>query len=149
MHKQTTNMYLALSEIISLFRNKLKHEKLTDAEYDVIEKLSKELYILVISNKYARKIFMEYYNLDCPKLERKWKKEIYDYCINYEHPHTKINESEYLNIYKLYNIENKKQHEIAKIYNVHQMTISKILRSKVLEGIIKDNPNNVDIEESN
>jgi hypothetical protein len=51
MHKQTTNMYLALSEIISLFRNKLKHEKLTDAEYDVIEKLSKEIHEIISGNE--------------------------------------------------------------------------------------------------
>lgn len=41
-------------------------------------------YSCVITDKSAREIFQHYYNLDCPKLTRKWSPEKYEYCINYK-----------------------------------------------------------------
>lgn len=40
--------------------------------------------LLTFSNKNARKIFLYLYGIDVPKLERKWSKDKYDYCINYK-----------------------------------------------------------------
>lgn len=41
-------------------------------------------YTYTITDKSAREIFKYYYNLDCPKLARKWSQEKYEYCINYK-----------------------------------------------------------------
>lgn len=42
------------------------------------------IFIYSISNKQARIVFEHYYNIDVPKLERKWKQEIHEYCANYK-----------------------------------------------------------------
>lgn len=39
---------------------------------------------ICLSDKNARKLFMHYYSLNTPKMIRKWKPEIYDYCFNYK-----------------------------------------------------------------
>lgn len=36
------------------------------------------------TSKNVREIFKHFYNIDVPKLERKWKPEIYEYCINFK-----------------------------------------------------------------
>lgn len=41
-------------------------------------------YSFSFSNKIARQIFLKYYNIDVPKLERKWSKEKYEFCLNYK-----------------------------------------------------------------
>lgn len=35
-------------------------------------------------SKNVRELFKHFYNIDVPKLERKWKPEIYEYCINFK-----------------------------------------------------------------
>lgn len=35
-------------------------------------------------SKNVRELFKHFYNIDIPKLERKWKPEIYEYCINFK-----------------------------------------------------------------
>ena len=45
----------------------------------------KNTYSYTVGNsKNVREIFKHFYHIDVPKLERKWKPEIYEYCINYK-----------------------------------------------------------------
>lgn len=45
----------------------------------------KNTYVYTIGqSKGAREIFKHFYNLNIPKLKRKWTDEIYDYCVNYK-----------------------------------------------------------------
>lgn len=44
----------------------------------------KNTYSYRITNMGAREIFKHFYNLNVPKLKRKWTDEIYDYCVNYK-----------------------------------------------------------------
>ena len=44
----------------------------------------KNTYSYRITNMGAREIFKHFYNLNVPKLKRKWTDEIYEYCINYK-----------------------------------------------------------------
>lgn len=45
----------------------------------------KNTYVYCIGqSKGAREIFKHFYNLNVPKLKRKWTDEIYDYCVNYK-----------------------------------------------------------------
>jgi hypothetical protein len=56
-------------------------------ERGIIRKLhgySDSTYTYTVSDKTAREIFKHYYKLNCPKLDRKWSMERYNYCINYE-----------------------------------------------------------------
>ena len=41
-------------------------------------------YTIRISDSNARKIFLHYYGIEVPKLERKWGKEKYEYCVNFK-----------------------------------------------------------------
>ena len=36
------------------------------------------------TSKNVREIYKHFYQIDVPKLERKWKQEIYEYCINFK-----------------------------------------------------------------
>lgn len=52
------------------------------------------------TDRNARKIFLEYYRLNVPKLERKWSKDKYEYCINY-HKRLPICRRKGVNIFNL------------------------------------------------
>lgn len=45
---------------------------------------NKNTYVLSYSTKSARTIFENLYNIEVPKLERKWKESIYNFCINFK-----------------------------------------------------------------
>ncbi len=44
---------------------------------------NKNTYSYTITSKCARKIFLHFYNIDVPKLSRKWSNEKYEYCFNF------------------------------------------------------------------
>lgn len=64
------------------FEKKFNKESLGTISHD--KSHHKNIFSYNIGDVYARKIFIEYYKLDIPKLERKWTKERYEYCINYK-----------------------------------------------------------------
>ena len=79
-----TRMYISLIgtfETIMFVKNRFEEilGKSTSSPY----KRSENTYTIRISDKTARLIFEHYYSLNIPKLERKWKTEIYEYCVNY------------------------------------------------------------------
>lgn len=82
---------------------------------------SENTYSYKISDKSAREIFKHYYNINVPKLDRKWKLEYWEHCINY----TKIRKSysKYEEVLKLKN-DGLSQSDIAKLLNVTQSNIS-------------------------
>lgn len=90
-----------------------------------------------INDSYARSLFLRLYKIEVPKLKRKWRNEYEKYCKNYEHPHTKISNTDYEDIYNLYE-KGLKQKEIAEMYDVHQMTISRALRSEEMKKVIEE-----------
>lgn len=108
------------------------------------------IYELVITGNKAIKIYQKLLNLDVPILGRKWD-HVRDGCNKYEDQRIKFTDTQLIDIIKKLNI-GYKQKEIAKEYNVHQVTISNIKlgkyirQNKVLEGISKDN-GVVDMEE--
>ena len=61
-------------EILGHKVSNLHHEK----------QYSDNTYTIRISDSNARKIFLHYYGIDVPKLERKWGKEKYEYCVNFK-----------------------------------------------------------------
>lgn len=66
---------------------KQRFSEIIGKECGTLQKLhstSKLTYTYTIGDKSAREIFKHYYNLDCPKLTRKWSPEKYEYCINYK-----------------------------------------------------------------
>lgn len=67
-------------------------------------------YVLKYSDKSARFIFEHFYNIDLPKLERKWKNEYYEHCINYK---KYKNVNKYIKVLDLYKLK-LSQSEIAK-----------------------------------
>lgn len=60
---------------------------------------------LHLSDKRARKIFIKYYNIQVPKLSRKWGEEKYNFCINFK---------KYENIEKYFNILKMEQSGFSK-----------------------------------
>lgn len=86
-----------------------------------IKEHSENTYSCKISDKSAREIFKHYYAIDVPKLNRKWKLEYLEHCINY----TKVRKphSKYVEILKLKN-KGLSQSDIAKLLNVTQSNIS-------------------------
>lgn len=84
-------------------------------------------YNFMCTNSDARALYQRLYDLPVPKLERKWTKEIKDYCDNYVHPHTKITD-DMIPAIRIMSESGMSQRAIAEVYGVHQMTISRILR---------------------
>lgn len=87
-------------------------------EINVIYKKN-NIHVLVISDLRARKIFQHYYQMKSPKLERKWKLEYYEHCINFKKYR---NIENYKLIYDLSKTMNNTQ--IAKQLNVSSASIS-------------------------
>lgn len=83
------------------------------------KKDSKNTYRLYLTDKNARIIFKHFYNINVPKLERKWSKEIYDHCINYK---KFVNKEKHLKINKM--LETMSQKEISKELGISQAAIS-------------------------
>lgn len=75
-------------------------KEITNNRGSIVPKPNTRIYRISYIAKAAREIFKILYELDVPKLERKWKKEIYDYCINFVkgHNHTYKN----VNVFDLY-----------------------------------------------
>jgi hypothetical protein len=74
---------------------------------------TKNTFVLTISDKRARRAFEHFYNINVPKLERKWSKEKLEHCLNYQ---------KYRNIRKYEEIleldySDLGVSEIAKLYN--------------------------------
>lgn len=107
-------------------------------------------YSLTIANKDARVIFKHLYNINVPKLSRKWKEEYYDNCINFIKKR-KIN-SKYEQILKLKQMRFS-QTEIAKQLSMTSSNINWYYKQdyfKKLEGETKMlDKGIIDIEEEN
>ena len=107
-------------------------------------------YSLTITNKAARVIFKHLYNINVPKLSRKWKDEYYDNCINFIKKR-KIN-SKYEQILKLKQM-GFSQTEIAKQFNMTPSNVNWYYKQnyfKKLEGETKQlDKGETNIEEEN
>jgi hypothetical protein len=83
------------------------------------KKDSKNTYRLYLTDKNARMIFKHFYEINIPKLDRKWSKEIYDYCLTYK---KYKNIEKHLKINKMLETMNQKQ--IAEKLGMTQAAIS-------------------------
>lgn len=77
---------LGTKEMLEWILEKFKVVLNTDKLATIKQKRNngKNTFVLTISNKIARSLFIHYYNLPIKKLERKWKSEYFDYCINFK-----------------------------------------------------------------
>lgn len=90
-------------------------------------------YSLAISDLNARKIFKHYYDLDLPKLNRKWSKEIYTHCNTY---------AKFRNIEKYKLIQNKmkelnSQTLVAKDLSISQAAVSWYTKQDIYKQLDK------------
>lgn len=76
-------------------------------------------YRLYLADKNARIIFNHYYNIQVPKLERKWKKEVFEYCKNYK---KYVNKEKHIKINEM--LKTMSQKEVAKEMNITQAAVS-------------------------
>ena len=81
---------------------------------------NKNIYVLTISDKRARNIFLHYYSINVNKLTRKWSLEKYNHCLNYK---------KYENLDKYEQIlsmerSGLKQKEIGKNMKISQAAVS-------------------------
>ena len=101
--------------------------KLTNNRGSISLKTNTRIYKITYTLKAARQIFQTLYELPIPKLERKWKKEIYEHCITFVrgHNHTFKN----VNVFDLYGNLLKKCRSIiyaAEYTNCNCSSISKL-----------------------
>ena len=47
-------------------------------------KNGKKQYTVNISNKWCRNVFLKFWDINVPKLKRKWTEEFYDFCLNFK-----------------------------------------------------------------
>ena len=77
-------LYISLigtSEILSFV--KTRFEEILGKSTSNLQ-LKGNSYTIYVSNKQARTLFLHFYSIPIYKLDRKWSKEKYEYCINYK-----------------------------------------------------------------
>jgi hypothetical protein len=122
---------IGTKEILSWIQNRFG-EILNEKLNVIYKEKDKKAFQLVISNKRARKIFLHFYKLNVQKLERKWKKNIFEYCIGFA---KKINEKRYFDIFKLYSL-GKTQNEIAMELKISQAAVSWFMKRDFFKKLI-------------
>ena len=68
--------------------------------YKRIHENNNKVYVINISDKWAREVFTELYTIQVPKFERKWKHEFYEYCVSYK-KHLPIKRRKGVNVFDL------------------------------------------------
>jgi hypothetical protein len=111
---------------------KTRCDKITNSNSNINGKREK-LKSLNYNGVNARILFQYFYNINVPKLKRKWRDIYLNHCINYIHPHTKINKEDSKKIFILLKNGTNKA-DLAKKYNVHKGTIDRILREYLESG---------------
>ena len=76
--------FLGTEEVVSFVKKRF--EEILGSSVSNLHNRKKGVnsYSIAISDAKARKIFLYYYFINVPKLERKWSKEKYDYCLNFK-----------------------------------------------------------------
>lgn len=109
-----------------------------------------KIYRFSLSDKKARDFILPMISINVPKLGRKWEKAVDG--SNFINSKVKLTDNNIDEIKLLYFKEGLKQKDIAKIYNVHQVTISEvILGNRIKSGytILKSKEaGDIDIEEA-
>lgn len=112
---------LGTLEIVTWIQNRFS--EILQENINCIYKDAKHIgntYSLSITDKRARKIFLHYYNINVPKLKRKWSLDNYEHCIKFK---------KYENLEKYNNIlilekEGMTQKQIAKNIGISQAAVS-------------------------
>lgn len=85
--RYSKRLYIGLigtKEMVSMVKNRFEEilgETISNLSHG---KYSGNTYTIRTTDAHARKLFLHYYKIDVPKLERKWGLEKYNYCINFK-----------------------------------------------------------------